>query len=145
MEVQRINSTSVSSRGMKEAASKDSTSFQAVFGKKQADVVLDSLNQKLQEIENYGNNLVESRTVDNLRKYKKSIKEFMNYAVKNGLDTNNQSGFNQWGSSRVYKLVKQVDSKLMDITNAVLDKGKQSLDILGLVGEVKGLLINFYI
>lgn len=145
MEVQRINQTSVSSRGVKEAASKDSASFNAVFGKKQSEVVMDSLNQKLQEIESYGNNLVESRTVENLRKYKKSVKEFMNYAVKNGLDAKDQGGFNQWGSSRVYKLVKQVDSKLIDITNAVLDKGKQSLDILGMVGEVKGMLVNFYI
>lgn len=145
MEVQRINQTSVTSRGMKEPASKDSASFTAVLGKKKTDVVMDSLNQKLQEIEDYGNSLVESRTVDNLRKYKKSIKEFMNYAVKNGLDTKDASGFNQWGSSKVYKLVKQVDSKLMDITNAVLDKGKASIDILGMVGEVKGLLINFYI
>jgi uncharacterized protein YaaR (DUF327 family) len=145
MEVQRIHQTSVLNRGLKEAASKDSISFNAVLGKKQADVVQDSLSKKMQEIESYGNKLVESRTVENLRKYKKSIKDFMNYAVKNGLDAKNQGGFNQWGSSRIYKLVKQVDSKLIDITNAVLDKEKKSIDILGLVGEVKGMLINFYI
>jgi uncharacterized protein YaaR (DUF327 family) len=142
MEVQRVNQTSVTSRGIKEAASKDTTSFTAVFWKKQADVAIDSLNQKMQQIEEYGNKLVESRTIENLRKYKKSVKEFMNFAVKNGLDTTSQNG---WSSPRVYKLVKQVDSKLIDITNVVLDKGKQSLDLLGMVGEVKGMLINFYI
>jgi uncharacterized protein len=145
MEVQRINQTSVINRGLKEAASKDSISFNAVLGKKKADVVQDSLNRKMQEIESYGDKLVESRTVENLRKYKKSIKDFMNYAVKNGLDAKSQSGFNKWGSSKIYKLVKQVDSKLIDITNTVLDKEKKSIDILGLVGEVKGMLINFYI
>jgi uncharacterized protein YaaR (DUF327 family) len=142
MEVQRVNQTSVTNRGIKEAASKDTSSFTAVFGKKQADVALESLTQKMQEIEGCGNKLVQSRTIENLRKYKKSVKEFMNYAVKNGLDTKSQSG---WGSTRVYKLVKQVDSKLIDLTNAVLDKGKQSIDILGMVGEIKGMLINFYI
>lgn len=144
MEVQRIQQTSVSSRGLKEAVSKDSASFNTIFSKKQSDAVLDNLNKKMQEIESNGNQLVESRTVENLRKYKKSVKEFMNYAVKNGLNTKDQQSFNQWGSAKMYKLVKQVDSKLIDITNAILDKGKQSIDILGMVGEVKGMLINTY-
>ena len=46
--------------------------------------------------------------------------------------------------TKIYKIVKEVDKALIDLTNSVLDKEKNSLDILSRVGEIKGLLINMY-
>ena len=64
--------------------------------------------------------------------------------LKMDLELTEHRGFNQRGSTKVYKLVKEVDKKLIDLTNEVLDKEKKGLDILGLVGEIKGMLINLY-
>ncbi len=144
MEVNRVNKTSISRVAFKEAGAKDSISFDAVMDKKWADLTLESLNQKMKEIENQGSKLVESRTVDNLRKYKKLVKEFLNDVVKNGLQLKEERGFNQYGSSRLYKLVKEVDRKLVDLTDTVLNKEVKGLDLLGMVGEIKGMLINLY-
>lgn len=144
MEVQRINKTSLSRIGFKEAAPKDPASFRSVFNQKQTDLTLESLNQMMQEIEDYGNKLVESRTIENLMKYKKIVKDFMNDIVKNGLQLKEQRSFGQFGSSKIYKLVKEVDKKLVEVTDVVLDKQQQGLDLLGLVGEIKGMLINLY-
>lgn len=144
MEVQRVTKASVSRLGYKEPAAKDSISFDSVMDKKQSDMTLDSLNKKMREIESHGEKLIQSQTIDNLRKYKKLVKDFLNDAVKNGMQLKEERGFNQYGSSKVYKLVKQVDKKLNDITDTVLDQGNKGLDLLGLVGEVKGLLINLY-
>jgi len=44
----------------------------------------------------------------------------------------------------VYKLVKEVDTKLVDLTNDILQKEKDSLNLLKRVGEIQGLLINMY-
>jgi uncharacterized protein len=144
MEVQRINKTSVSKIGQKEEIAKDSIEFTSIMDKKRTDVTLERLNQKVQEIESQGKKLADSRTVENLRKYKKLVKDFMDDAVKNGLELQEKRGFSHRGSAKVYKLVKEVDKKLTDLTNAVLDKEQKGLDILGMVGEIKGMLINIY-
>ena len=144
MEVKRVNKTPISKIGLKEVTAKDSVSFNSVMDKKRAETTLENLNKKVQEIESQGNKLAESNTVENLRKYKKLVKSFLDDAVKNGLDLQEQRGFNYRGSSKLYKLVKEVDKKLVNLTNTILDKEQQGLDILGKVGEIKGMLINLY-
>lgn len=129
---------------MKDPVPKNSTSFHSVIDQKKTDLTLESLQQKMQEIETSGNQLVESQTVDNLIKYKKLVKDFMNDVVKNGLQLKEQHSFSPFGSSKTYKLVKQVDKKLVDVTTAVLDKQQQGLDLLNLVGEIKGMLLDLY-
>ncbi|MDP4085190.1 MAG: YaaR family protein [Bacillota bacterium] len=144
MEVQRINKTSVSKIGQKEDIAKDSIEFTSIIDKKRTDVTLERLNQKVVEIESQGKKLADTKSVENLRKYKKLVKDFMDDAVKNGLELQEKRGFSQRGSAKVYKLVKEVDKKLTDLTNAVLTKEQKGLDILGMVGEIKGMLINIY-
>lgn len=144
MEVQRVNKTSMSRLGSKEVVAKDSISFNSVMDKKRADTTLESLTKQMEEIEDQGSKLAESKTIDNLRKYKKLVKKFLDDAVKNGLDLQEQRGFSHRGSSKLYKLVKEVDKKLVDLTNSVLDKEQKGIDVLGTVGEIKGLLINIY-
>jgi uncharacterized protein YaaR (DUF327 family) len=144
MEVQRVNKTTVSKVGFKEETAKDSIEFHSIMDKKRSETTFERLSQKMQEIESQGNKLVDSRTVENLRKYKKLVKDFMDDAIKNGLELQEHRGFSHRGSSKVYKLVKEVDKKLVDLTNAVIDKEQKGLDLLGMVGEIKGLLINLY-
>jgi uncharacterized protein len=144
VEVQRINKNSLSRLELKEAAAKESISFNSVIDQKRADLTLNALNKKMEDIENQGSKLVESKTIENLRKYKKLVKDFLNDAVKNGLDLQEQRGFNYRGSAKTYKLVKEVDKKLIDLTNVVLDKENDGLNLLGIVGEIKGMLINIY-
>ena len=76
-------------------------------------------------LEDQGKVLADSRTVEDLKKYKKLVKEFMDAAVKNGLKLEEQRGFNRRGRTKVYKIVKEVDKKLIDLTNAVLEKKKR--------------------
>ncbi|RFU69339.1 DUF327 family protein [Peribacillus saganii] len=144
MEVQRISKTSISKLNSAEELAKSSIHFQAVMDKGRNDITYERLTKKMNEIEEQGKKLVESNTVENLRKYKKMVKDFLDDAIKNGLNLQERRGFNQRGSSKIYKLVKEVDKKLIDLTNEVLAKEKKGLDILGIVGEIKGLLINIY-
>jgi uncharacterized protein len=144
MDIQRVSKASLTKTGMKEAVAKDSISFSEVVGQRRTDVTLERLSRKMREIEDQGKKLVDTRSVENLKKYKKLVKDFMEDAVKNGLELKEHRGFSQRGSSKIYKLVKEVDSKLIDLTNTVLDKEKTGIDLLGLVGEIQGMLINIY-
>lgn len=144
MEVQRVTNSSLSRSEFKEEVAKDSVSFTSVMDKRRTDVTYERLSKKMTEIEAQGGKLADTRSVENLRKYKKMVKDFLDDAIKNGLELKEQRGFNQRGSTKIYKLVKEVDKKLIDLTNQVLDKEKKGLDVLNLVGEIKGMLLNIY-
>ena len=128
----------------KESIPAESISFTEVMGKKREEVLYAKMTKMMQDIEDQGKILSKSQTVEDLKKYKKLVKEFMEDAVNNGLKLEEQRGFNRRGRTKVYKIVKEVDNKLIDLTNAVLDKEKNGLNILNLVGEIKGLIINMY-
>ncbi|MFE8696493.1 YaaR family protein [Cytobacillus sp. FJAT-53684] len=144
MDVQKVGKTGLEGIKSKQSVPTESISFQEVMAKGRTNVVYERLTKMVSEIEDQGKVLAEKRTVDHLRKYKKMVKEFMEEAVQHGLQLEEQRGFNRRGRTKIYKIVKEVDSKLIDLTNTVLDKEKNSLDILNKIGEIKGLLINIY-
>ena len=144
MEVQKVTRASVSNVGRKEEAAMESVSFTEVMAKKRNDIVWERVQQQIQQIEEQGKKLAESRTIEDLKKYKRLVKQFLDDAVKNGLQLEEQRGFSRGGRARIYKIVKEVDRKLIELTNEVLQKEQKGLEILRLVGEIQGLIINIY-
>lgn len=144
MEIQKVGKSGLDKVKGKNNIPAESISFQEVMAKGRQQTVYEKMTKFVEEIEEQGKKLSENRTVDELRKYKKMVKEFMEEAVQNGLQLEEQKGFNRRGRTKIYKIVKEVDSKLIDLANTVLDKEKTRLDILSKVGEIQGLLINIY-
>jgi uncharacterized protein YaaR (DUF327 family) len=144
MEIQRINKAAPSRTERKEEVAKASTTFTDVIASKRQNAALEKMNGMMKDIKTQGEKLSEHRSIDDLRKYKKMVKEFMEEAVNSGLQLEEQRGFNRRGRTKVYKIVKEVDSRLTQLANEVINKEKSQLDILGKVGEIQGLLINIY-
>lgn len=144
MDVQRIGKAALLKAGRREEARKDSISFKEVIGTRRADITFERLTKRMQEIEAQGKVLADTQSIEHLRKYKKLVKDFMDDAIKNGLQLEERRGFSQRGSAKVYKLVKEVDQKLVELTNAVLDKEERGISLLGMIGEIQGMLINIY-
>lgn len=144
MEVQKVSRATINRVEKKDDAPTESVSFTEVMHKKKSDVLFERFQTMAQEIEAQGKKLAESQTVEDLKKYKRLVKQFLDDAVKNGLQLEEQRGFSRGGRTRIYKIVKEVDKKLIDLTNAVLQKEQKGLDLLGLIGEIQGLIINIY-
>ncbi|OLN24043.1 hypothetical protein BTO30_01085 [Domibacillus antri] len=144
MEIQRINKVSPSRTERKEELAKASVTFTDVIANKRQNAALEKMNGMMKDIEAQGEKLAEHRTIDDLRKYKKMVKEFMEEAVNSGLQLEEQRGFNRRGRTKIYKIVKEVDSRLTQLANDVINKEKSQLDLLQQVGEIQGLLINIY-
>ena len=144
MDVQRIGMAALLKAGRREEARKDSISFKEVIGTRREDITFERLTKRMQELEAQGKVLADTQSIEHLRKYKKLVKDFMDDAVKNGLQLEERRGFSQRGSAKVYKLVKEVDQKLVELTNAVLDKEERGISLLGMIGEIQGMLINIY-
>ncbi len=144
MEVNKVNKASLNKVKAKQDISLEKTTFQEVMAQRRQEWDEAKLNKLMEDIEDQGKVLAESRTVEDLRQYKSMIKQFMDDAVKYGLKLEEKRGFNRRGRAKVYKVVSEVDKKLIDLTDAILKKQKSTLDILDMVGEIKGLLINIY-
>jgi uncharacterized protein len=144
VDVQKVGKTSLNKIEKKQQVASESVSFTEVMSKKRENLLYEKFSKLAKDIEDQGKILSDSRTVEDLKKYKKMVKSFLEEAVNNALQLENQRGFNRRGRTKVYKIVKEVDSKLVNLTNEVLNKQQKGLNILNLVGEVQGLLINIY-
>nr|WP_090886628.1 YaaR family protein [Evansella caseinilytica] len=144
MDVQKISRSGLQRTDQKKTGTEVKTSFQEIMQRGRDNQAYERLGALLEKIEDQGKVLADSRTVDELRKYKQYVKEFMDDAVNLGLSLEERKGFNRRGRTKVYKIVREVDRKLLDLTDAVLKQEKNGLEILNMVGEIKGLLVNIY-
>lgn len=104
----------------------------------------DRLHALLAEIQGQGERLARSRTAKELHQYKRLIERFVKEAVDFGMELKHTGGWNHSGRMESHTLVEKVDKELLALTEMVLEEGKDSLDILGKIGEIEGLLINLY-
>ncbi|WP_444685663.1 YaaR family protein [Alkalicoccus luteus] len=145
MDIQRIRAAGAARASDSSNKSTEAKiTFQEIMKDGRRQGAYDQFGQKLEAIEKQGKRLADSRTVDELRLYKKMVKEFMDEAVKLGLQLEEQRGFNRRGRTKVYKIVKEVDSKLIDLTDSVLRGQQKGLHLLKQTGEIQGLLVNIY-
>jgi uncharacterized protein YaaR (DUF327 family) len=105
---------------------------------------VDQLTKLLSDIENAGDRLSRSRTFKDLAKYKTLVKKFVRETVDFGMDLKQSHTWNRFGEGRKLKTVETVDQHLVELTDEVMSKEKTSIDLLGKIGEIKGLLINLY-
>ncbi|MDW7616546.1 YaaR family protein [Peribacillus sp. NPDC006672] len=118
--------------------------FQQMVQTQDQKMQIQTLNRLIGDIEGAGQRLVRSRTFRELAKYKALVKRFVKEAVEYGLELKQSTSWNQYGQSRPLKTVETIDARLVELSEEILNKEKSSLEILEMIGEIKGLLINLY-
>lgn len=102
------------------------------------------LQQLIKEITTQGDKLARFRSFRDLVRFKHLIKGFLEKTVYNGLELQSSHSISFNGESKQLAVVKEIDEKLMKLTDQVMNREKKSVDMLGLIGEIKGLLVNLY-
>lgn len=131
-------------RPKKTTSKKRDLSFDAMVMAQSEKLQVDQLEQLIEEISDQGERLARYRTIRELTKFKRFVKDFMQEAVQYGLDISHSHTFQMNGSSRRLLIVRQIDEKLIELTEAVVEQEKRSIDLLDMIGEIKGMLINLY-
>ncbi|NLM42722.1 MAG: YaaR family protein [Clostridiales bacterium] len=144
MKVRNIEKANIEQVATKKVNDSASISFKEVMSTRRDQMDLERLNRLMEEVDAQGKILSESMTVEDLRDYKKKVKEFLAEAVKYGLKIQQSRGFNRGGRMRIYKTVKKVDEKLLELTDAVINKQEKGIKVLSLIGEIRGLLLDVY-
>jgi uncharacterized protein YaaR (DUF327 family) len=123
---------------------KSSEPFHSLVQKQQNKLQDQHIQRLLTEIGNQGQRLVKSQTMKDLRVYKQLVKRFVKEAVDYGMNLKQSRNWTSQGQSKTYRLVEEVDKRLVELTESMLTKEGKSIDLLQKIGEIKGLLINLY-
>jgi len=102
------------------------------------------LEKILNEIDEQSKNLVNSKNLRELKIYKSLIKKFMEEALKAAILLEEQFSYDKVGRTKKYKLIREIDKKLLDLTNLTLEKEVDQINLLEQIGEIRGLLVNLY-
>lgn len=118
--------------------------FNELVQKQEHKLQLGQLQHLMKEVESAGDRLARSRTFKDLVKFKKLVKQFVEETVNFGMELKHSHSWNQFGEGRSLKLVETIDEKLVNLTEELMNNKDEQIDILGKIGEIKGLLINLY-
>lgn len=104
----------------------------------------EEIEQLLVKISEQGEKLARFRSFRDLVKFKHLIKGFLEKTVYDSYELDSSFHFHPHGNSRQLTIVKQVDEKLAELTEHVLNQEEKAVHLLELIGEIKGLLVNLY-
>ncbi len=118
------------------------SNFEQVVRSESFRVKREEIESLIRDITKQGEKIARFRSLQDLAKFKRMIKHFLQETVHSGLSLKESRSFNMTGSSHKLTTVEEVDEKLIQLTRDVLDQEKKTVDLLGLIGEIRGLLIN---
>ncbi|MCY8466793.1 YaaR family protein [Bacillus atrophaeus] len=121
-----------------------SASFKTSMDSQSSKLKFDQLTRLLSDIEAFGKRLTKSRNFKDLSRFKGLVKRFVKEAVDNGLSHETARSFDLYGNSRKLGIVKEIDEKLIQLTEEMMNQEQPAIDLLERIGEIKGLLINLY-
>lgn len=117
--------------------------FGEAFEKELDRVYKDKLSEILSEIDEAADKLKESLNLQDLLKYKKLVKKFLQEATENMLRYTKKEHVDLKGRKRIYSLVEKVDKELERLTEEFLKESKK-LELLKMIDDIRGLLIDIY-
>lgn len=102
------------------------------------------LTTLMEEITMQGDKLAKHRDVKDMKRYRGLIKDFMNEVVNRSHSFTRENFLDKRGRHRVYGIVRLVDEKLDELAQELVKDEKDNLNILGLIGEIRGLLLDIF-
>ncbi len=124
--------------------SKEIPSFEKFLQEKQFDLTKDRLKSLLNDLNQHETRLTVSQSMQDLIAYKQTIRDFIKEVVQNGISLEEHQGHHPNGREKRLKLIKQVDRKLLELSDQILEKHAPTVELLQKMGEIKGLLVNMY-
>jgi len=104
----------------------------------------EELRRLLERIDQQAQRLTKSMTVRELRLYKQMVKQFLEETARRGVHLRETRGFDRRGRAKRFRLLEEIDSHLLQMADDLLEYEQGRLDILAKIGEIKGLMINYF-
>jgi uncharacterized protein YaaR (DUF327 family) len=102
----------------------------------------EDLEGLLDDVHQSGDLLVETQSMENIKRYREAVRAFLDYVVENMLVVEEQTSGGNILRRKRFTQVKIIDEKLERMAGAVLRNQGQQLDLLERVNEIRGMLID---
>ena len=102
------------------------------------------LNTLMGEITEQGEKIKKRRDIQDMRRYRSLIKDFMNEVVNRSHKFSRENFLDKRGRHRVYGMVRLVDEKLDEIASELIKDEQDMLLIMNNIDEIRGLLLDIF-
>ena len=96
----------------------------------------------MKDITEQGEKIVKHMDIKDMRKYRQSVKEFMNEIINRSHSFSRENFLDKRGRHRVYGIVKLVDKNLDELAEELIKDEKDHLAILAKIDDIRGLLLD---
>ena len=102
----------------------------------------EKLSALMKDIEEQGAKIAKHMDIKDMKKYRASVKEFMNEIASRSHEFSRENFLDRRGRHRVYGIIRQVDKNLDEPAEELMKEEKDHLAILGKVDDIRGLLLD---
>jgi len=96
----------------------------------------------MKEIEEQGGLIAKHMDIRDMKRYRKSVKEFLNEIVSRSHEFSRENFLDKRGRHRVYGIIKLIDENLDALAQELLKEEKDHLSILSRIDDIRGLLLD---
>lgn len=105
----------------------------------------DRIVSLISDIEKQGEVLNRRADIGELQKYREMITSLLNETVSNGFAFSKEGKLGFGGRNKVYGIIRQINGKLDEMTQKVLNTEKNNINLLGDVDDIRGLLVDMFL
>lgn len=106
-------------------------------------LVREDLERLLPHLDDAAQALIESRTLRNLARYRELVREVLDTVVREAHQLQETSGFSG-GRHKVFVVVQKVDEALEQLGREILNEHANTVHLLEIVDEIRGMLLDLY-
>lgn len=142
--ISKINTVNINNlvnqntKQVKESQQTFSTKFQNI----KSEQVRGHLEKLYSQIGQQADRLADKLNINEVVRYKKLVKDFLDIAVKNSHQFSKQNFLDRRGRHRVYCIVKNIDRELDELTKNFLSQEEDRMSIIKRLDDIRGLLLD---
>lgn len=102
------------------------------------------LDKIIDRIDTVGKRFAKNPDIENLSEYKSLIKAFLDTVMNKIFKIKEKMGNRSWVKHKVYITVEKIDKKLEELTNFILNKETENINLLATLDEIRGMLVDLY-
>lgn len=129
---------------VKTHSEKSKPSFEKHLQAAESTQLKQTIDKELETITEIGQRLVKNMSLADFREFRQRIANFLKLCISQGFSFTEERLGSRFGRTKILALVKTVNQKLVDLGQELLSKNRDSLKVLALVDEIRGLLLDFY-
>jgi len=104
----------------------------------------EALTELMDAVHSAGSDLIDRPFHDEILRYKKAVRDFVNYVVNNAYALE-KSQTRRKGKTKIHVQIQIIDKKLDELAAAILAGQASQLEMVSKIGEIKGLLVDLTI